>query len=87
MEKGSNMLSLVAKAGRTAAYDPSKRGLHILYHANEVNHCPGCGRSHWLVGRLSAECGFCGTALALAETGMTGTGLFQRPAFRFDEAA
>ncbi len=46
----------------------AKRGHHIVYRANEPNHCPGCGRSQWYIGRLSAECGFCGTAIALAET-------------------
>jgi uncharacterized protein (DUF983 family) len=51
----------------------------------ETNRCPACGRSHWYVGRLSAECGFCGTALALADTGMTGVGLMHRP--RYEEAA
>jgi hypothetical protein len=43
-----------------------------------INHCPGCGRTHWYVGRLSAECGFCSTALPLADTGITGTGLLRR---------
>jgi len=46
----------------------AKRGHHIVYRANEANHCPGCGRSQWYVGRVSAECGFCGTAVPLAET-------------------
>src|SRR5438105_658040 len=46
----------------------AKRGHHIVYRANEANHCPGCGRSHWYIGRVSAECGFCGTAVPLAET-------------------
>src|SRR6476659_36784 len=45
----------------------AKRGHHIVYRANETNHCPGCGRSHWLIGRSTAECGFCGTAVPLAE--------------------
>src|SRR3954466_5811188 len=45
----------------------AKRGHHIVYRANEANHCPGCGRSHWYIGRVSAECGFCGTAVPLAE--------------------
>jgi hypothetical protein len=44
-----------------------QRGHHIVYRANESNHCPGCGRSHWYIGRISAECGFCGTAIPLAE--------------------
>jgi hypothetical protein len=46
----------------------AKRGHHIVYRAHESNHCPGCGRSNWYIGRLSAECGFCGTAVPLAET-------------------
>lgn len=46
----------------------AKRGHHIVYRANETNHCPGCGRSQWLIGRVTAECGFCGTAVPLAET-------------------
>lgn len=46
----------------------AKRGHHIVYRTNEANHCPGCGRSHWYIGRMSAECGFCGTAVPLAET-------------------
>lgn len=45
----------------------AQRGHHIVYRANAENHCPGCGRSHWYIGRLSAECGFCGTAVPLAE--------------------
>jgi hypothetical protein len=35
-----------------------------------VNHCPGCGRTQWLIGRMSAECAFCSTALPLAEASM-----------------
>lgn len=38
-----------------------------LYYPQEVNRCPGCGRSHWHVGRTLAECAFCGTALALVD--------------------
>ena len=45
----------------------AKRGHHIVYRANEANRCPGCGRSNWYVGRVSAECGFCGAAVPLAE--------------------
>lgn len=48
-----------------APFDPAARGFHAVYRANEVNHCPGCGRTHWLIGRLMAECAFCGTALPL----------------------
>lgn len=48
-------------------FDPNARGYHAAYREGEVNHCPGCGRSHWIVGRLSAECAFCATALPLSE--------------------
>jgi hypothetical protein len=42
------------------------RGYQPLYHMQDVNRCPGCGRSHWHVGRSTAECAFCQTALPLA---------------------
>ncbi|HEX8401615.1 MAG TPA: hypothetical protein VF628_07915 [Allosphingosinicella sp.] len=47
--------------------DHAMRGYHAVYRPNEVNHCPGCGRTHWYVGRQLAECGFCATALPLVE--------------------
>ncbi|MEQ7874205.1 hypothetical protein ABDK56_09410 [Sphingomonas sp. ASV193] len=52
------------------AFDPAARGYHAVYREQEVNHCPGCGRTHWLIGRMSAECAFCSTALPLAEASM-----------------
>src|SRR5690348_969567 len=59
---------LYERASPSFAAALAKRGHHIIYRANEANHCPGCGRSHWYIGRMSAECGFCGTAVPLAET-------------------
>jgi len=56
------------RAAPSFAAGLAQRGHHIVYRANESNHCPGCGRSHWYIGRVSAECGFCGTAVPLAET-------------------
>jgi len=50
--------------------DFSGRGYHVVYREHEVNHCPGCGRTHWIIGRMSAECAFCTTALPLAEATM-----------------
>ena len=41
------------------------RGYGPVYHRQGGNRCPGCGRSQWLVGRVLAECGCCGTALPL----------------------
>ena len=71
---------LVSIFGKTGEFphDPSLRGYHVVYRENEVNHCPGCGRTHWYVGRLTAECGFCGTALPLADAGTWGVGLVRR---------
>lgn len=51
---------------------PQERGYHVAYREHEVNHCPGCGRTHWLIGRLLAECAFCATALPLESGLMTG---------------
>lgn len=48
-------------------FQPGNRGYHVAYREAEVNHCPGCGRTHWYIGRTSAECAFCATALPLAE--------------------
>ena len=55
------------RASPSFAASLAQRGHHIVYRANTDNHCPGCGRSHWYIGRVSAECGFCGTAIPLAE--------------------
>jgi hypothetical protein len=56
------------RASPSFAAGLAKRGHHIVYRVNEANHCPGCGRSQWYIGRVSAECGFCGSAVPLAET-------------------
>lgn len=48
------------------SYDPNGRSYQPLYRERELNHCPGCGRTHWIVGRISAECAFCATALPFA---------------------
>ncbi|MGI8705425.1 MAG: hypothetical protein ACR2JJ_06480 [Sphingomicrobium sp.] len=48
-------------------FDPNARGYHAVYREGDVNHCPGCGRSQWFIGRQLAECAFCTTALPLSE--------------------
>jgi len=68
VSKEGTMLSSIESA-RTA-FNPNARGYHAVYHDGEVNHCPGCGRTHWIIGRISAECAFCTTALPLAEASM-----------------
>jgi hypothetical protein len=74
----------MAKAKRTEAptkglfYDPARRGYAAVYRENELNHCPGCGRTHWHIGRTTAECAFCTTALPLASATSQGMrGLFR----------
>ncbi len=42
-----------------------ERGYHIMYRENETNRCPGCGHTHWIIGRIMAECAFCATALPM----------------------
>lgn len=53
--------------GTNFAQIPGAGSYRPVYREGEVNDCPGCGRSHWWVGRYSSECAFCGTALPLQE--------------------
>ena len=64
---------------RTDAFrhELAARGHHVVYRASETNRCPGCGRAQWYVGRVTAECVFCGTAIVLAEAEHTATGKSQ----------
>lgn len=55
-----DMRAFAREAGPSAGYV-----LH--YHNGIVNHCPGCDGTHWLVGRASAQCARCETALPLAQ--------------------
>jgi hypothetical protein len=71
------MSNVISINGAPLAHDPALRGYHVAYRPNQVNACPGCGRSHWLVGRLMAECAFCATALPMLDGGTTGIGLFR----------
>ncbi|WP_300974158.1 hypothetical protein [Sphingomonas sp. LHG3406-1] len=70
-------------------FNPALRGYHAVYRENAVNHCPGCGRTHWLIGRLLAECGFCGTALPLSESYSRSAAapMFRHGSNRLDRAA
>ncbi len=51
--------------GKSFQLDLSSRGYQVLFWRDQVNHCPGCGRSQWHIGRITAECGLCGTALPI----------------------
>lgn len=61
-----------ARQGESFPHNPAERGYHVVYRLHEANHCPGCARSNWIIGRALAECGFCGTAIPLSEASMRG---------------
>lgn len=41
-------------------------GFRLLYHEGQTNHCPACSGTHWMIGRATAQCVRCDTALPLA---------------------
>jgi hypothetical protein len=45
-------------------FAPRRRGYVPVYRTGTL--CPGCGAAKWNIGRFSAECACCGTALTLA---------------------
>jgi hypothetical protein len=53
---------------------PGQRGYHIVYREHQANHCPGCGHTHWHIGRMMAECAFCATALPLESSSLVAGG-------------
>lgn len=56
---------------------PETRGYHVMFRAGGQNVCPGCGGSSWHVGRVTAECAYCLTALPIQQQqGCDGVGLF-----------
>lgn len=75
---------MATNAPKIASLDHTKRGYHIAYRGPNTP-CPGCGRSHWHVGRVSAECAFCTAAIPLEET-QTGAGVFRVSRRRFNGA-
>lgn len=56
-------------------------GYKVAYRPHETNHCPGCGNSQWMIGRMTAECAFCATALPLIAGASTGISALRRPAY------
>ena len=61
------LASIIHRQGESFPHNPAARGYHVVYRLHETNHCPGCARSNWLIGRTLAECGFCGTAIPLED--------------------
>ena len=66
--------SIIRFDGESFPHCPAARGYGVIYRDGEANFCPGCGRSHWYVGRLLAECAWCGTAVPLADSHLQGAG-------------
>lgn len=52
-------------------FDPALRGYSAVYRGASTA-CPGCGRNQWLVGRTTAECAFCSTALPIDQARRAG---------------
>jgi hypothetical protein len=57
----------------------ASRGYHSIYREHETNHCPGCGRAHWIIGRITAECAFCSTAIPLEASFVKADAPLERP--------
>ncbi|MBC6434860.1 hypothetical protein FM036_32785 [Nostoc sp. HG1] len=54
----------LARLQWSAPYQPS--GFRATYRFGHINHCPGCGQTQWHLGRSSAQCAFCATAVPFA---------------------
>lgn len=50
-------------------------GFQVYFHRDTVNHCPYCGHSQWVVGRVTAECGLCHSALPIKNPEFSGGGI------------
>lgn len=66
--------AILAARGGSLVPPAATRGYHVAYRGDGTDVCPGCGRSHFYVGRVSAECAFCGTAIPLPEAPNSGGG-------------
>ena len=65
--------AVLAMRGRGSPPPVGARGYHVTYRGDGSDHCPGCGRRHFIVGRLTAECAFCGTVLPLPDPPRSGS--------------
>jgi hypothetical protein len=51
----------------TKQHEANRSACILVYRANEINYCPACNRTHWYLGRSTAECAFCSTAIPLQD--------------------
>jgi hypothetical protein len=70
--------SILEARGGCIVPKAAERGYHIVYREEQANHCPGCGHTHWYIGRTMAECAFCSTALPLESTALVAGGQIVR---------
>jgi len=75
--------NVLADRGGSLVPPLAQRGYHIAYRVDQTNHCPGCGREHWYIGRIMAECAFCGTALPLENAALVAGGQIIRTVRRY----
>ncbi len=61
-------------------------GYVLTYRPGYTNFCPGCGQAQWHVGRHTAECAFCTTALPIAVMPGAPVGAGAAPWWRFRPA-
>lgn len=52
----------------------NNQGYSPMYRTGEVNYCPGCHNNQWIVGRFSAQCNRCDTALPFKDGATVGNG-------------
>lgn len=61
---------MITKPIRLAASSPDRKswlnpGYQVAFRMGAVNSCPACGRRHWYIGAVMAECAFCECALPI----------------------
>jgi hypothetical protein len=67
------MSQVIPLHGDRTAVQVATRGYAIIYREDQPNFCPGCSRSHWYIGRMTAECAYCGTAVPLRDLSLQAT--------------
>ena len=76
----------LASQPRVPLVAPSDGAAVVIVKFNDYQ-CPGCGQTQWIIGRMVAECAFCGTALPLQAGGNFGVGLIRRHGRGFEAPA
>jgi hypothetical protein len=59
------MILHLVKPTHRPAFTP--HGYQLAYDGPETR-CPGCSRHNWYIGRSTAECAFCTTAIPLTRS-------------------